>query len=268
MSTRKNKKTKIIARVPKNPKMPFTIPRSVTEIIELFIKYNFRPLTYNIIADLLRKNTNAIVQRIKRYPKYFEITGKRPYNISLRKGLNFVIFYRDNFHCQICNKKYEMKHLIIRFKDPNLDDKYDWNNCITSCKNCKDVKITKYKSAKARKDEKPRITWEYKEIRITKVSDFKFSENRFAGIEDRSYFEYDELNGKGPFHLIDDDDEISSYKITDILDYFGDDGWELVNMSEIEYNPYGFFPYSTITSYPSGSGEEYFCIFKRKKEED
>ena len=47
------------------------IPKSVKEIIDVFIHFSFKPLTYKTISGVLKRDTNTIVQRVKRNEDYF-----------------------------------------------------------------------------------------------------------------------------------------------------------------------------------------------------
>ena len=100
------------------------ISKSIKEIIDAFIRFNFRPLTYKSISEFLNKDANTIVQRINRNPNYFQVEGERPKKITLKEGLEEVYFYRDNNQCQICQKKLSPENLIIRPKDPHMKDKF------------------------------------------------------------------------------------------------------------------------------------------------
>ena len=130
------------------------IPNSIKEIIDEFIRFDFRPYTYNKLADRLNVEPNTIIQRINRNSKYFEIKGDRPKIITLRKDFEDIYFYRDKNTCQICQKKKNPDELIIRYKDPYLEEKndldylHDWTNVITSCQDCKEIDLIKRLSYK------------------------------------------------------------------------------------------------------------------------
>ncbi|MFX1500762.1 MAG: HNH endonuclease [Promethearchaeota archaeon] len=261
------------------------IPKSVKEIVEVFIQYKFRPMTYKQISQVLNKDVNAIIQRIKRNEEgYFEITNKRPYQISLKKNVKEVYFQRDRNQCQICHKTFNPEKLVLRFKNPHLKNKYTWNNGFTSCTGCKNKQIAKKSKAKTqKKQQQKQDIWEYKEIHIKKLnlnnviaqyiedylpqinfSDFgPFNANPPLSQEnemEEEHYEFDELNGEGWFYLLDDDNQISSFSITEILDHFGNEGWELVSL--IEVNPGA----TTMAQFQAYSQMEiYRCIFKRKK---
>ncbi len=238
------------------------IPKSIRQIIDVYIKTNFRPYTYKKLADRLNLDPNTVVQRINRNPDYFEIVGDKPKIIKLRKDLEENYFYRDKNTCQICQKKKEPNKLLIRLKDPYLKDDHNWDNVITCCQDCKDINIIKKLSYK-KKIEKigtGNYIWEYKEIEIREIykeknpymelyfPDFKESESEYV-----HYYEFNELNGQGWYHIIDDNNEICKY-LSDILNYFGSQGWELMT---IKQDP------PEISD--MGWGMDHY-IFKRKKE--
>ena len=245
------------------------IPKSVKEIIQLSARFNFEPLTYKMIAELLGKDTNAIVQRIKRNPEYFDLTNKKPFKITIKKGIDQVYFIKDKQQCQICRKMFKPDKLLIRFKDPHMKDKYNWKNVITCCKGCQDKEISKKTTKKgAKRSKRKGVRWEYKEIGIKRVEKERWvysTRNRLAHMgsmvdaeeqeEEEDFYEFNEWNGQGWFHLTDDDnDTISSWSITDVLNYFGDDGWELIRIKEYEYEVF--------------NEERYNCFFKRRKTGD
>lgn len=268
------------------------IPKSVKEIIDVFIHYSFKPLTYKIISGVLKRDTNTIVQRVKRNENYFDISGKRPYNITLKKNIKEIYLYRDKNQCQICRETFNPEKLLLRFKDPHMKEKYNWNNCFTCCQACKDkevIKKTKKKRTPNKKVQK-KDAWQYKEVYIKKIVQSPYHPflNNLAlnnlkvgyGSWDRpyeenlsppnvvvyDYYEFDELNGKGWFHLTNDENDISSKSISDILNYFGDDEWELVSIKLVSSSKPTILSY--VQSYEAHQGELYQCIFKRKKKGD
>ncbi len=235
------------------------IPQSIREIINVFIRLHFESLTYNNISSSLNKDVNTIVQRINRHPQYFQIKEGRPNRITLKKGLKEIYFYRDKNQCQICRKTINSENLVIRHKDPHMKDKFDWENIVTCCDKCKDKDLTKRSKRQPITKGKQIYVWEYKEIKIREILRRRnfFNEIMYTGFgelenqedDEGDYFEFNELNGQGWFHLLDDNDKKSSLTLADVLNYFGDQGWELV---EIHY------PFSEEES-------EYICLFKSKK---
>ena len=264
------------------------IPKAVKEIVEVFIRFNFKPLTYKIMAEVLEIDNNTVIQRIKRNEKkYFTITTKRPFKIALKKNIKEIYFLRDKNQCQICRKTFKPEVLNIRFKNPNLKDKYNWNNVLTSCKSCKSKNLVKkgVKKTGAKKTQKY-VPWEYKEIRIKKIAKNLLLQNgsfydnpeinELAGWnrsndsnnedEPNTIYEFDELKGKGWFHLIGDNKRITSTNIIKILNYFGDDGWELISISSEAENNKSLIPaYRLINS--MNQEDIYYCILKRKRKE-
>ena len=243
------------------------IPNSIKVIIDEFISLDFRPYTYKKLAYRLDVEPNTLIQRINRNSKYFEIRGERPKIITLRKDIEEIYFHRDKNTCQICQKKKDPNELLIRYKDPYLEEKnnldylHDWNNVITSCQDCKDVDLIKRLSPK----QKPKhisvdnYIWEYKEIEIREIHKKKnpYIELYLPSYKDKNpqydhYHEVNETNGQGWYHIIDDNNERCE-NLHDVLNYYGNQGWELVLVKQ--YPP-------DEDEYDWGN-ERY--LFKRKK---
>ena len=243
------------------------IPNSIKVIIDEFISLGFRPYTYKLLADRLNVEQNTLVQRINRNTKYFEIRGDRPKIITLKKDVEEIYFHRDKNTCQICQKEKNPNDLLIRFKDPYLVEKneidylHDWNNVITSCQDCKNVNLIKRFSYKERPEyvSLDNYIWEYKEIEIRGIYKKKnpYIELYFPGFKDKDpqyeyYHEVDELNGQGWYHIINDNNERCK-NLADILNYYGNQGWELILMKQ--------YP-------PDYEGDDWgndHYLFKRKK---
>jgi len=214
-----------------------------------------------MLADRLDIDPNTLVQRINRNPEYFDVKGERPKVITLKKDREDILFYRDKNTCQICQKQKEPSELLIRFKDPYLKDEYNWENIITSCQDCKEINIIKRLSRKKKVEHigTGNYIWEYKEIEIREINkkknpymklyfpDFKESKATYE-----NYYEFNEFTGQGWYHIIGDNNEICK-SISDILNYFGSQGWELVIMDH--YPP----------QYEGDEWGNYHCVFKRKK---
>lgn len=238
------------------------IPKSIREIIDVFSWSNFRPFTYKQLSRTLDIDPNTLVQRINRNSNYFEIKGDRPKIIKLRKDLDDIYYYRDKYTCQICNKKNEPNNLITRLKDPYMKDKENWENVITCCQKCKDINLIKKLSFKKKNKaiSLGNFIWEYKEIEIREIKrevnpylklylpELKQSEKEYI-----HYHEFNEHNGQGWFHIINDKNEICEY-FSDILNFFGNEGWELIKIK----------PYIGEYEEFYGFGRSH-CLFKRKK---
>lgn len=239
-----------------------SIPKSIQEIIDKIIWYNFRPFTYKKLSAAMHIDPNTLAQRINRNPDYFDISGFKPKIIKLNKDLEEIYFYRDEYTCQICQQKKEPNELLIRFKDPYIKNKDKWDNVITSCQKCKEIDLLKKLSYKNKGKSLGQIKyiWEYKEITIRFISErispymelyYSDLEKSDIKIEYENYYEFDELNGQGWFHIIDNDNKRCE-NLSDILNFFGKQGWELIKMKEDK----------NFEGEPMG---EYQCIFKRKK---
>lgn len=220
------------------------IPKSVQEILDKFIRSNFTRFSYTHLADQLGIKTDTLIQRISRNKDYFEVDdSKRPSRILVKKGIEEVYFYRDKNKCHICQKTVDPESLILKFRNPGHYDKYDWNNVISVCDECKDKEIVKRV-----KRVKKQGASEYKEIFIQITSRRNPDTNDYE-----NYYEFDELNGAGPFPLIDGEDKIASFTVADILNYFSGDDWEVVHIERIMEEEYAL--------------EEYQVFFKRRREE-
>ncbi|MEE9378771.1 MAG: HNH endonuclease [Candidatus Lokiarchaeia archaeon] len=233
-----------------------SIPRSVQQIFDVFIKTSFSPRTYKTLAKFLKIDTNTLVQRINRNSNYFMLEGERPRIIKLNKNCNEIFFYRDKNKCQICQNMFEPDELIVRYKDPLIkEDKDAWENIITCCSHCKDKDLTKILRKKKETAPNGNIVWEYKEIGIREVQKRINSsiESVLSGgkYENEDYWEFNEYNGQGWFRLHDEENNTCIY-VNDILNYFGSHGWDLVNIKEYYY-------------YESDIPQGYHCFFKRIK---
>ncbi len=104
--------------------------------------------------------------------------------------------------------------------------------------------------------------WEYKLIRILKR--IKFRSIIYSSFEthkpDKDHW----------FHIAGKkNDEISKLSLVNLLNHFGQEGWELISLLKEEF-PLYYDDGELIEEYPSNSSKEeiYQCILKRKVEED
>lgn len=219
------------------------IPKSVQEILDKFIRSNFTQFSYNYLADQLGLKTDTLIQRISRNKDYFEVDDSvRPSRILVKKGIEEVYFYRDKNKCHICQKTVDPKRLTLKFRNPYQYNKYQWDNVISVCDECKDKEIVK----RVKRVKKLGVT-EYKEIYIKITSRINPKTDEYE-----NFYEFDELNGAGTFPLIDKEDKIASFTVADILNYFSADGWEVIHIERIMEEEYAL--------------EEYQVFFKRVKE--
>ncbi len=237
------------------------IPKAIRQIIDVYMYSNFRPFTYKLLSDHLKIEPNTLVQRINRYPDYFKTEGDRPKIIKLNKEFDIICFYRDKNICQICQKKKEPSELSIRLKDPYLKDEERWDNMMSCCQDCKDINLIKRLSHKTKLGSinSGNHIWEYKEIEIRELYKKKnpymelyFPDLKKYEAEYEYYCEVDELNGQGWYHIIDDNNEICKHR-TEVLNYYGNQGWKLVT---IKQNP---------PNYPDDEWGNEQYVFKRKK---
>jgi len=246
----------------------YDIPNSIKEIIDEFITTNFKQYTYKRLADRLSIDPNTLVQRINRRLEYFDIVGNKPKIIRLKKDREDICFYRDKNTCQICLKKKDPRELLIRVKDPFLEERDktnnldNWDNVITCCQDCKDINLIKRLSNKEKVH--PIVSgnyrWEYKEIEIREVyrkqnpyHELYFPDLKVSEMKYEHFHEFNERNGQGWSYIINDNNERCIY-FSDILNYFGNQGWELVTMN---IDP---------PEYPEDEWGNRHCFFKRKKD--
>ncbi|MFW9878580.1 MAG: hypothetical protein ACFFG0_36325, partial [Candidatus Thorarchaeota archaeon] len=202
------------------------------------------PFTYSYLADKLGLKTDTLIQRISRNKEYFEVDDSvRPSRILVKKGIQEIYFYRDKNKCHICQKIVNPERLTLKFRNPSQSDKYNWNNVISVCDKCKDKDIIK----RVKRVKQPG-TLEYKEIFVNLTSRWNPETDDYE-----EHYEFDELNGNGLFPLIDEEDNIASLTVANILNYFSADGWEVVHIERILEEEYAL--------------EEYQVIFKRTIEE-
>ena len=219
------------------------IPQSIQNILDIFIRSNFFPFSYKSLADNLGLKVDTLIQRIRRNKEYFEVDdSQRPSRISIKKGIKDIYFYRDRNKCQLCKKIVNPKKLTLKFRNPYQEDKYDWSNVLSVCDECKDKEIIK----KVNRVKQPGEI-EYKEVYIRLVS--KKQNDKWY-----SYYAFDEHDGMGEFPLLEENGNIASNTVADILNYFSADGWEVIHIKTIKEEPYDV--------------EDYQVFFRRKRKED
>jgi len=220
------------------------IPKSVQEILDKFFRSNLTQFSYSYLADQLGLKTDTLIQRISRNKDYFEVDdNKRPSRISVKKGIGEVYFYRNKNKCNVCQKTIDPERLTLKFRNPSEYDKFNWNNVLSVCDECKDKEIVKRV-----KRVKNSGIYEYKEIFIKLTSRINPKTDDYE-----HYYEFDELNGAGDFPLLDEEDKIASNTVADVLNYFSADGWEVIHIERIMEEEYAL--------------EEYQVFLKRKREE-
>lgn len=218
------------------------IPQSIKEILDMFNQSSFRRFSYKYLADRLGLKVDTIIQRISRNKEFFDIDdSERPSRISIKKGIKEIYFYRDNYQCQLCQKVEIPEKLTLRFRNPYQEDKNDWKNVLSVCDECKGKDIVK-----KIKRVKNLGAIEYKEVYIRLVSKRK-EDNWFY------YYEFDEYDGTGEYPLLDENNQIASKTVGDVLNYFGSDGWVVVHINTLrgEYDDAGY--------------EDFQVFFKRKR---
>jgi hypothetical protein len=77
------------------------------------------------------KRCYSCAKKGKRNPNYINGKGNYPYPLEFSNNLKNNIYKRDNYKCQICNKRANHIHHIDYTKDNNLK-----NNLIALCNKC------------------------------------------------------------------------------------------------------------------------------------
>ena len=282
------------------------LPQPIKDILTIFIKHDFAPLTVQKIAEELQENHNSIYQRILRDKStknpFFEMTGTKPKKVQVKKGKKEVVFFRSNNQCYFCKKTVTINELRIQYIDEDAPDIQAWNNIVPVCTECKNglssSRIPKSKASKGTTSKKPtnqHVPWEYLTVSLRRREGFEQQNNvvrRFVYYEFIEVDDDNEITDDKWLYLVDDGDDdgddeevkdendgenderindgsdggndtaddgenegeagvISSRSISDILNYFGTQGWELIVMQEIQ----------SQFSFPMQG--EIKCVFKR-----
>ncbi|MFX0102220.1 MAG: hypothetical protein ACFFCS_21825 [Candidatus Hodarchaeota archaeon] len=283
----------------------------IREIIRVLLQNPFKGLTLRQIAEKLhldpQKGPNTVNQRILRDKEgYFITSGKKPKKISLNPDNDEIFYLGYNNRCQICGKTLSRGMLNIRTEPRAIKGiPKEWLRRLIYCVDCKDISWDESKLNTTKS--KPQVIetiieedegdiWKYKLIRIKSRHRLKKGEEekqeRFGIKLYKIYrqedyeviFEFNELRGEGWFFLTDKgSNKVTSRKVVDILDYFGEQGWELVFMKDLSQPRAAGIIYPTLQqqllgmmddqliSRPFGSHfsprdviEQYECVFKKK----
>lgn len=233
----------------------------------------------------------TINQRIIRDGGEHFISGEgKPKQIELNIDSLDITFYRYRNRCQICAKTVPPDELLLRDVDRAQEGiPKKWANRIACCKACKNVpwedsKLNEKAIPKEPEDEAAENNevgqpqWEYLRVSIRQNKrQAQFPSklviiSQWASVQpenDVYYYEFKNHDEKEWHYLVDTKGKIISNTVVDVLNDYGDEGWELVqihpiNRSQITIQaPYpGFYPIS------GGFFEEFDCIFKRQKDGD
>ena len=240
---------------------------SIKQIIDLFQKHNFQARTLQQISAELQEKENTINQRIIRDENYFfHSEGSKPKIITINIHRPEILAHIYHNQCQSCKKTFKTALLKTYYKDGNKNSR-TWGNVEPVCEECyiklqKPQNLNQSKNTNPKKDpqqKQPAHKWEYKRVRIK--TELQPTETYFVFNDN----EQDEFPLTDYFWL-EDKGEIDSYDLTDILNYFGQMGWEMVGFRDLSKKaPQNVF--SIIENFEPYYDPRYLeleCIFKRQ----
>ncbi|MFX0101571.1 MAG: DUF4177 domain-containing protein, partial [Candidatus Hodarchaeota archaeon] len=199
-----------------------------------------------------------------------------------KRGKKETFFHIKRNRCDNCGKTKLPIFLLMKYKNAKLpkEELQDWNNLYVSCLDCQDKPYSPgKKKTRNQKSKVKRTRWEYKAVGIRcrleleQIKEDKplrseiyeqnvspenlktlseygiYPEDNYVPIYE--FFDAEDLNW---VYLVDDDDKIDSYNLDDILNYFGNEGWELVSIETR----------SSEDKLPDEEAERYDCVFKRR----
>ncbi|MHA1791596.1 MAG: winged helix-turn-helix domain-containing protein [Promethearchaeota archaeon] len=276
------------------------IPFTTKEILDVFHEHNFKPMSLKELAEHLGLDLNTVGQRILRDDNvFFETIGKKPKIIKVREGLKEVVFYINDYKCFVCGKVFSPNELKV-FYINDISEKEaqnEWNNMVPICMNCEKnpPKASLVHSKAESLNEKPengRVTWEYIIVKVRTRMGLKQSDSKnpylpfLAEMSTQNedlfmYYEYTVLDGNNlhqddNWHYLSKDEEKGIGKtarsLTNVLNHFGNMGWELVHVSEKNHcipeleDFHGVYLKNVDSRYGNLSSKlkEFECIFKRE----
>jgi hypothetical protein len=266
------------------------ISKSTRDIISILIENGFSPMTLKDISKRMAALGNeveltALNQRIIRDQGGFFVSdeGKpKRVGLNINKTEIHVIRYRNR--CQICGETKSSEKLEIRDVNRIEEDvPTEWARRITCCHNCmqtpwEESKVLQRSKAKPLDEKRtgeskyegsPR--WEYLRVEIRQ----RFQSTRKASLytmlgslsppEGFNYYAFRDPNDDEWRYLVDNQKRITSIDITDVLDHYGNNGWELVHMRLIGKDRRD--PNAPLFVFENMPLDEYECIFKRQADE-
>jgi 5-methylcytosine-specific restriction endonuclease McrA len=259
------------------------ISSSLKEILDAFIKNKFRPMTLAELSELLDEDANTINQRILRDNENLFFSpnpNSKPKKIQVKQGHPDVVCYMRDNQCSVCKKKFKPEKLLVEYLNEQKKPKDSWDNLILLCESCKkapskqEKKKTKGTAQVLKaKIKSPPIMWEYKSllIRYVQQDDGWIFMHQPDHIPVPAHFEYREnaeidLDEEPKWFFIEENGEIISNSIADILNHFGAQGWELSYMQQV-------FPQQlsnddmVYASSPTDISEQsvFLCMLKRMR---
>jgi 5-methylcytosine-specific restriction endonuclease McrA len=252
----------------------------------VLVKNNFHPMKVKTIAEKLQEEDNTINQRILRDEEtYFKVTNPKPKTIEIKRGLDDAVFLRDMNRCYYCGKTWASSELKTRYLRPDVPDLDAWSNLITICRECtqkpsaeltplvpptKERKGIPFKAIKSTKS-----AWEYLVVRIRGVTRRQqdilleqFLANKKETDEQPSqFYEFLEITNimenveERDWEYLENDQGRPSANLTQIFNYFGNKGWELVSMRDLAApNTSG----DELDEFDEFANYKVECIFKKR----
>lgn len=242
----------------------------IREILDVFIKNEFDPLTLKQIGDELKIDTNTINQRILRDKTHIFTSDGKPKKIQLKKDVHEIVFYRYKNTCVRCNTEFHESFLTVQPINPNIPDPDHYTNLVLICNSClenlTDVKssqpinITEFGKKSLGGDK-----WDYKTVQIRLESHYEpntlHRSYSYYGFREDGNVNEKEMEKKW-MHLVtkneNGEEQISSMAVSDILNAFGRASWELINLYKTrEIQLPG-------ASYHDNQNEMFEALFKRR----
>jgi len=279
--------------------------KSIKTIYRALIKNDFRALSIPDLIEATGYTVNNLNQIFNRYPEYFSIQGPRGNrNVQItKKHLNDAILLRDNYKCVYCGKGVTSETATIDHVTPVAKGGTEEpNNLATACRACNDKKrnldVINFVLKNFPKGQQEKIMARIKNITKISTEDSKkikeMTETELNVLIRRNLreilshkFEYitvelvqeyhSEMGNSYPywawketdedeFEWFTDDDGLPDSDIEDVLDYFGNEGWELVSMIPEKNSGYGVITIGDVNSNEVWNFPTHFlCIFKRSR---
>ena len=221
------------------------IPDGIKRILDTFNFYKYIPLTLQNLSNYLNEDEGTINQRILRSKNKYFIGKGKPKIITVR-GVKPVVCYRYMNKCNSCRKDFDDENLTIKKFD--LHDEYENHieNLYPVCNSClkksiKEIDTIPIKVGANRTFSYKGRKWEYKQILIKRENSFNPNRNP----EHLDYYSFIEVNDE--IFVPDDNwchlsfinknkqEKKVSTGIMEILNYFGEDGWEIISIENKQY---------------------------------
>jgi hypothetical protein len=230
----------------------------IKEMLDVFIGQKFDPLKVSFIAERLKIDANTVIQRLIRdNNKTFESSDTKPKVVKVKPGIAAVAKFANRYKCRFCEQEKPEEELKVRLRWKNAD-KNNYNNLTTICTSCLEKnhenltlnphKLTEFEPVKGREPKLEVVRWDYKQLLIESreyvpphdihplfkyyvyydTEQFHHLKRQNLKNAKRSEIQWSYLAGEGEFP-----DNILSYSFVDIFQAFGNQGWELIDIKEI-----------------------------------